>query len=173
MTPEQIIKSRLAAVGLKDRAPKRAQLDPTQRKADEGAAWQALADAVAAGAAGWCQTTDKVYRITPKMSLASLRAHHLLDAEVAHGAKSLHVRHLGPNWQVTWLTEAPGDAYLVQLVERKAIDPDHPTRSGTVSYHAYWPVAVELDAKQQPQIQPQIQPAYVRFVALGAPEGAA
>lgn len=126
----------------------------------EAAAWAALQAAVDAGATGWVQTTDKVHRITERLALKTLQdAGHLLDAEVAQGRVTTQIRHCGADWQITTLTESAGDTFWVQIIDRRAIDPDTPSNSGKITYHAYWRVD-PLDGQQ-------IEPEFTRFVELG------
>lgn len=127
-------------------------------------AWGALRGEVVRGAKGWCVTTDRVWRVETVAGVDEAKAGGvLLDAEVAQGSLSVHIRHLGGAWQVTTLAETErGPKHWVQQIERRGIDPDDPRAANTLIYRAYWRIDVPITA----QPCAQIQPAAVRFIAL-------
>lgn len=138
------------------------QVDCTS-ETDVEQAWKHVSQALAEGAAGWCVTTNAVARLNTDTDISALKAQgNLLDAEVANGDRSVHVRHLGQRWQITKIVEADGENFWCQRIERRGIDPDSPEKANTLIYHAYWKIDVDLTAEPPPQIQPDA----VRFIEL-------
>lgn len=66
------------------------------------------------GGEGWVETTDQVLAVArgaaPVLDAGTL----VLDAELADGVRSLHVRHDNGCWRLAWIEEAAGATHLVR-----------------------------------------------------------
>lgn len=80
----------------------------------EASAMEVVRQLQAFGGEGWIETTDQVLVVARGAAPALDAGTLVLDAEVADGARSLHVRHDNGHWQLAWIEETAGATHLVR-----------------------------------------------------------
>ncbi|MBU1430714.1 hypothetical protein KKF91_09180 [Myxococcota bacterium] len=111
----------------------------------------ALRDFAKAGATGWCSYTDTVITVS---RAEDLRAGWVLNAELAHGSRTLSLRHTGEGFSGAWITRKAGEAYWVQTHDLRAVYPGAQPGGWDVRYEVYW--ATQLPSENEAIVGPKI-----------------
>lgn len=96
------------------------------------------------GGEGWLETTDTLLVVPRGADIAPVAP--VLNAELADGPRSLHVRQVNARWRLTWFEETEGHTHLAQTHTLLGTEP----AAARLHYRVYLPAQEAAGATPAP-----------------------